>query len=80
MPIPVSSNLVPRNGNTWPVVEDIFIKGGYRTVSTRADLLAIPAENLKPGSSVFVRSERSLFVYEDEWRLVEQRQLASLYV
>lgn len=75
MAIQVSSSLVPRNGNTWPVVEDVYVKGGYRTVSTRADMLAIPAENLKPGSSVFVRSERSLFVYEDEWRLVEQRPL-----
>ena len=54
MPIPVSSNLVPRNGNTWPVVEDIFIKGGYRTVSTRADLLAIPAENPRQLASLYV--------------------------
>ena len=54
MAIQIASDLVPRNGNTWPVVEDIFIKGGYRTVSTRADLLAIPAENLRQLASLYV--------------------------
>ena len=76
MPIPVSSNLVPRNGNTWPVVEDIFVKGGYRTVSTRADLLAIPA-------STHLWSLGLLKLTCDD--LIQRttanlRQLASLYV
>ncbi len=33
MAIQLASNLIPRNGNTWPIAEDIHIKGGYRTVA-----------------------------------------------
>ena len=61
MPIPVSSNLVPRNGNTWPVVEDIFVKGGYRTVADLAARDAIDPLALKPGMLVFVQSENAHF-------------------
>ena len=37
MPIQVAGKLIPRNDNTWPVVDDAHIEGGYRVV---ADLLA----------------------------------------
>ena len=61
MAIQVASNLVPRNGNTWPVVEDIFIKGGYRTVADLAARDAIDPLALKPGMLVFVQSENAHF-------------------
>ena len=61
MAIQVTSNLVPRNGNTWPVVEDIFVKGGYRTVADLAARDAIDPLALKPGMLVFVQSENAHF-------------------
>ena len=61
MAIQVASNLVPRNGNTWPVVEDIFVKGGYRTVADLAARDAIDPLALKPGMLVFVQSENAHF-------------------
>ena len=61
MAIQVTSNLVPRNGNTWPVVEDIFVKGGYRTVADLAARDAIDPSALKPGMMVFVQSENAHF-------------------
>ena len=61
MAIQVASDLVPRNGNTWPVVEDIFIKGGYRTVADLAARDAIDPLALKPGMLVFVQSENAHF-------------------
>ena len=61
MAIQVASNLVPRTGNTWPVVEDIFVKGGYRTVADLAARDAIDPSALKPGMMVFVQSENAHF-------------------
>ena len=61
MAIQLASNLVPRNDNTWPVVEDIFIKGGYRTVADLAARDAIDPSALKPGMMVFVQSENAHF-------------------
>ena len=61
MPIPVSSNLIPRNGNTWPVVEDVFVKGGFRVVSNLAARNAIDPLGMKLGMLVFVQSENAHF-------------------
>lgn len=36
MPITVSSNLIPRNGAKWHVVEDTYVKGGFRVVANAA--------------------------------------------
>lgn len=30
MPIPVSSNIAPREGQNYPVVEDTYFRGGLR--------------------------------------------------
>ena len=54
MAIQVSSSLVPRNGNTWPVAEDVYVKGGYRTVSTRADLIQRTTANPRQLASLYV--------------------------
>ena len=61
MAIQLASNLVPRNDNTWPVVEDIFVKGGYRTVADLAARDAINPLALEPGMLVFVQSENAHF-------------------
>ena len=56
MAIPVSSNIIPRNGNTWPVVEDVFVKGGFRVVDDLAARDAIDPLSMKQGMLVYVRA------------------------
>jgi hypothetical protein len=36
MPIQVASNLIPKSGAKWPVVEDVYVKGGLRVVADAA--------------------------------------------
>lgn len=36
MPVSVSSILVPKSGAKWPVLDDAYIKGGYRVVANLA--------------------------------------------
>ncbi len=61
MAIQLASNLIPRNGNTWPIAEDIHIKGGYRTVANIAARDAIDPMALKPGMLVFCSAEGQHF-------------------
>ena len=61
MPIQVSGKLIPRNDNTWPVVDDAHIEGGYRVV---ADLLArnaIDVTTLKVGAAVHVVASQATY-------------------
>ena len=74
MAIQVASNIIPRNGNTWPIAEDIHIKGGYRTVATPSDLSNIDPSTLKPGTLVFVNSTGILYRADNSggpWAWVE---------
>ena len=36
MPIQVASNIIPKNSAKWPVLEDVFVKGGLRVVADAA--------------------------------------------
>ncbi len=54
MPIQIASQLIPRNGNTWPIAEDVHIKGGYRVLSTLVDRDAVDVLTLKVGTKVYV--------------------------
>lgn len=55
MTIPVNSNLVPAHpGKTPYVVEDIYIKGGFRVVATKELRDSIPLQARKPGMIVYV--------------------------
>ena len=56
MAIHVASNIIPRNGNTWPVVEDVFVKGGFRVVDDLAARDAIDPLSMKQGMLVYVRA------------------------
>ena len=49
MPINLTSFLQPANSNTFPLVEDKFVKGGMRVVADIAARDAIPANNRKAG-------------------------------
>ena len=56
MAIQVASSIIPRNGNTWPVVEDVFVKGGFRVVDDLAARDAIDPLSMKQGMLVYVRA------------------------
>ena len=36
MPVAVSANLIPKSSARWPVLEDIYFRGGYRVVASLA--------------------------------------------
>lgn len=62
MPITVSSFLTPRNGNTYPLLEDVHLKGGLQTYASQAELDAIDPEKLKHGMIAVVN--KVLYQYD----------------
>lgn len=64
MPIPVASNFTPRNGQQYFLLEDIYLRGGYRAVTATADLATIPETSLKVGSAVYVVETDTMLVYK----------------
>ncbi len=57
MAIQVASFIIPKNGNTWYILEDKFIKGGLHVVADEAERDAIPAQNRKAGMLVIVQAD-----------------------
>lgn len=53
MPIQIAGKFVPQNDNTWPLLEDKFIQGGYRIVANEAERLAMNVEGLKIGQKIY---------------------------
>lgn len=64
MSIQTSSFLVPKNGNTWFLVEDIYLKGGFQVRQTVAERDAIPAPNLKHGMLVWTLDAATMWQLE----------------
>lgn len=54
MPIEVISTLKPKNSGQFPVVEDVDIMGGFRSVADEAERDSIPQKDLKEGMLVYV--------------------------
>ncbi len=52
MSIQVASFLIPKNGNTFFILEDRYVKGGLQVVADIAGRDAIPATNFKAGMLV----------------------------
>ena len=52
MPIQIASNIVPKNSQTFYMVEDVFIKGGFQIQDNIAGRDAIAFGNLKLGQLV----------------------------
>lgn len=61
MSIQVASFLVPKNGNTWPVLEDVFIKGGFRAVADQTARNTIDAAGMKAGMLVSVLADNKIY-------------------
>lgn len=76
MSIQVASFLAPKNGNTWYVLEDKFIKGGLQIVADQTARNAINPLNLKEGSLVLVLADN--IVYQLAADLVTWNQFTGL--
>lgn len=69
MPIAVASNLVPRNSAKWPVVEDIYLRGGIRVVNDAAarDAIYLDAgakNGLKTGMLLVTANDKRIWQYD----------------
>jgi hypothetical protein len=68
MPIQLASSVIPKGAAKWPIMEDIYIKGGMRTVVDAAARDAIYADNnaknaLKVGMLLITQADRRLWIY-----------------
>lgn len=67
MPIPVASNLVPREGSNYFILEDVLQRGGYRTVADMSELLNTDLLSLKEGMLAFVSEDQTLYQLVAGW-------------
>lgn len=74
MPISLASYIQPRNAtnpdpalrNTYYLLEDIYIKGGYQVRAAYSDLAGINPLNVKSGMLVYTQAEKKLWVLGDD--------------
>ncbi len=57
MPVQLASFLIPRNSNTWYLVEDKFVKGGLQVLPDHTARNAINPLNLKAGQLVITQND-----------------------
>lgn len=55
MPVALSSFLLPRNGNTWFLVEDKYVKGGLQVLPSIVERDAMNPANMKIGQLVIAQ-------------------------
>ncbi len=68
--IKINSSIVPNSSlDTYPTHLEEYGQGGYRSVNTLEDLIAIPDERKKEGMVVYVKSE------DKEYRLVNDNNV-----
>ncbi len=63
MPIQLTSFLVPAGGNRFPLLEDIYVKGGVKIVANAAERDAIDPRVLKDGMLVINRATGEYHVW-----------------
>jgi len=61
MPVQLASFLLPRNNNTWYLVEDSFVKGGLQVLPNHAQRDAINPLNLKTGQLVVTQNDNRVW-------------------
>ena len=61
MPILVTSFFLPAAKGLPFILEDIYVKGGYRSVATMADLGSIPSAAKKPGMLVYCGEDDTIY-------------------
>ena len=65
----------PNDTDTWPVFEDIYGKGGYRTVLNNTERDAIPSSKRKEGMQVYNSGTSTLYILSggvtnSDWHVV----------
>lgn len=61
MPVQLASFLIPRNSNTWYLVEDKFVKGGLQVLLNHAARDSINPLNLKAGQLVITQNDNRVW-------------------
>lgn len=61
MPLYASGFFVPSSAGIPYILEDIYVRGGYRSVATIADRNAIKSAGRKQGAMVYVREDSTLY-------------------
>ena len=74
--VPVTGTITPVDTkDEYPIVSSEHIKGGYRPVSTKANLTKIPIAHLVPGSLALVVDERKFYYYnpklDEPWAILD---------
>ena len=69
MPIFVASSFIPKNGAKWPVLEDVYLRGGIRVVANAAARDATYADSnarqgLKTGMLLVTADNKKLWQYD----------------
>ncbi len=59
--IEIISKIVPKNGRDFPVVEDSYVQGGFRSLEAESDRNAIPVSSRKTGMIVYVRDDQKYY-------------------
>lgn len=65
MPIYASAFFIPTSASIPYILEDVYLKGGYRSVATIADRDAIKTAARKQGMLVFVREDLNIYWLPD---------------
>lgn len=61
MPIEVISEIRPKNGGTFPLLDDAFLRGGFRSCSNLTERNSIPMDSRKEGMHCFVISTDTVY-------------------
>ena len=61
MPVQLASFLIPRNSNTWYLVEDKFVKGGLQVLPDHTVRDSINPLNLKVGQLVITQNDNKVW-------------------
>lgn len=61
MPIEISSNLLPRNGNKFYLLEDTYLRGGLRVTESASERDSIDPDSLKAGMLVVTADDMKLW-------------------
>lgn len=71
MPIEISSNLLPRNGNKFYLLEDTYFRGGLRVTEDASERDSIDPDSLKAGMLVVTADDMKLWQLNEDletWR------------
>lgn len=66
MPIPLISEIIPKNNGDFALLDDSNIRGGFRVVNNLTERNAIPADRRKIGMKVFVISTDNIYTLEND--------------